>query len=187
MYKTYDNLLSDIDVKLIRDNISDGEYAPCHDNANRHIIPISLQQPTYKNIFEKFADNYKSIFETDFNVNLSKALLSVTYNIDKPGYYIDPHTDNNTSIILSQIYCPRDDTRSDLYGTRFYTHTGEVIDKASYIPGSGYVIKPTRLSYHGIPDIITEDRHSILLDFVTVEQLECEGYNINDTILLWKF
>ena len=60
-----------------------------------------------------------------------------------------------------------------------YTPKLKFLDRGKYKAGSGYFLKPTKQSFHGIKNVIdTIPRYSFLLDFVTLDQLKSEEYDL---------
>tara|TARA_R110002074_G_scaffold318612_2_gene488970 strand:- start:130 stop:633 length:504 start_codon:yes stop_codon:yes gene_type:complete len=148
------------------------------DNSNRDMYPLNLNDKI--STVDKLILDIRDGPAAHFNIDISGLYLYMTYNIDREGYYIEPHTDYPTSTLFGQIYCPvaNSDNLYEKYGTAFYSPDLKVMEYGKYKSGCGYFLKPTKQSFHGLKDVITEPRYSFLLDFVTPQQLKDEDYNL---------
>ena len=177
-YHKYNNILPRLGIITLMGHVDYNASRACEDNSNRKMYPLKLNDniPTVDKLILDIRDGPAA----HFNIDISGLYLYMTYNIDKEGYYIEPHTDYPTSTLLGQIYCPILDNSNlyEKYGTEFYTPELRTFDRGKYKPGCGWFAKPTKQSLHGIKDVITEPRYSFLLDFLTLEQLKDENYNL---------
>ena len=178
-YHKYNNILSRIELVTLMKHIDYGANRADEDNSNRDMYPLNLNENirTLNRLINVVRDGPAATF----NIDISGLYLYMTYNIDNKGYYIDPHTDYPTSTLFGQIYCPVLDNCHlyEKYGTEFYTPKLKFLDRGKYKAGSGYFLKPTKQSFHGIKNVIdTIPRYSFLLDFVTLDQLKSEEYDL---------
>lgn len=138
------------------------------------------------------------IYET-LGVDTNNCRLTVTLNIDSPGYCLKPHTDSLTTKLIGCINCPVskvDMKYENYYGTKFYKYTGneyghdmsskahnldtsdfEIIHNVKYAPGTGYLLRPpsrvtSHQGLHGVENNIETSRSVILIDFISQTSTE---------------
>ena len=78
-----------------------------------------------------------------FNADLQFDTIDIW--IDKPGYYLEPHTDDSRIKLAIQIYLGEDEN----VGTSLFDEEGNVCKTFEYKLNSGYALFNNKFSHHG--------------------------------------
>ncbi len=79
---------------------------------------------------------------------------------DLPGYYLTPHTDNESIKVAVQIYLSDNDQ-----GTCLYNEKGEIVYKFPFRNNFGYSLLNNKNSMHGVPEIKNSGRISLYVRY----------------------
>ena len=79
---------------------------------------------------------------------------------DLSGYYLTPHTDNESIKVAVQIYLSDHDQ-----GTCMYDHENEIVHTFPFKNNFGYSLLNNENSLHGVPEIKKDGRISLYVRY----------------------